>query len=70
MSIDMSIKLQDMLELLGSWTLSDVRYFKKLKNSSVPETGSLSVLRWDTYTLFGPLDKGNFNHWIEVEDWG
>lgn len=32
MSIDMSNILQDMLELLGSWTLSDVRFSKKLEN--------------------------------------
>jgi hypothetical protein len=58
-----------MSKLLGSWTLSVVRYSKKLENSVFlklylfPSSGE-----WETRTLLDPLERANLNHWIEVED--
>jgi hypothetical protein len=42
------------------WTLSIVRYSKE---HSVPETGSVSVLGWETSALLGSLGRANFSHW-------
>jgi hypothetical protein len=58
-------QLINILELLGFWTLSIIRYSKNTIEYNVSETRSVSVHRWgeEALNLLGPLQNGNLNHW-------
>jgi hypothetical protein len=50
---------------MGFWTSSIVWILKSEEKHDVPESGSVSVLRWgETPILLGPLERANLNHWI------
>jgi hypothetical protein len=58
-------------ELLGFWTLSIVRYSKKIEEHSVWELGTwicfrAQVRRQETPTQLGPLERASLSHWTAL----